>query len=38
MEQYKQILIAKIEELSKSSSPFAKARMSILIKSLKALK
>lgn len=34
MEKYKQALIAKIEALSKSNSPFARARVKVLLKLL----
>lgn len=34
MEQYKQALLAKIESLKDSKSPFAKARLVILLKLL----
>ena len=34
MEKYKQALMAKIEALSKSNSPFARSRISVLLKLL----
>ncbi len=34
MEEYKEILMNKIEELSKSNSPFARSRISVLLKLL----
>lgn len=34
MEEYKQALIEKIAELSRSKSPFARSRISILLKLL----
>lgn len=34
MEEYKQTLIAKIEQLSKQKTPFARSRLKVLLKLL----